>query len=242
MSTSQLLGLAISVVLAAIIVLPLGKALRAHPGPFYLVFIALTGLYVWAMYAGVNLNPIRPLAAVLQKGYLSVILLLVVMFTGVFDEGSPARKRLQPIRGELSVLSFVLILGHLFTYLPAYLSRLGRLFTSNTTVAISLTVAFVLTALFLVLSAMSLRVVRNNMDKRVWKNIQRLAYLMMVLLAVHIGMVLGGSAFAGSGFKLSTLGFFSYLAVLALYAALRIRKASRDKAHRQVHTQAAAKA
>lgn len=238
MSTSQLLALVISLVLAAIIVLPLGKALRAHPSPFYLVFIVLTALYLWAVYTGVNLNPVRPLAAILQKGYLSVILLLVVMFTGVFDEGSAARKKLQPIRGELSVLSFVLILGHLFTYLPSYLGRLTKLFTSNTTVAISLVVAFILTALFLVLAAMSLRVVRDNMDKHRWKTIQRLAYLMMVLLAVHIGMVLGGSAFAGGGFKMATLGFFSYLAVLAVYAVLRIRKALRDNARKQAQMHA----
>lgn len=233
MNTTQFLGFIIALVIAAIVIIPLGSALRKHPGPFYAVAILLTIAYVWAIYSGIKLNAIRPLAVIMQKGYLAVIFLLVVMFTGVFDEGTPVRKKLQPIRGELSILSFIFILAHLSTYLPVYLPRLGKIMSSSTNVAVSLVIAFVLTIIFAVLSVMSLRVIRHTMNQRVWKNIQRLSYLMMVLLAAHIGLVLGRSAFV-SGFTLATLGFFLYLGVLVIYAILRIRKAVRDSKKKQL--------
>lgn len=231
MNMDLVIGMLVSAAVAVLLALPLGKALRAHPGPFYLAAAAVVGPYTWAYLAGVNLSPVRPLALAVQKGYLSVMLLLVVMFTGVLPEGGTSRKRLQPVRGELSILSFIFVLGHLATYLASYFPRLGKLFSNSAWMAASLTVAFVLTAVFLLLSATSLRKVRTSMDARRWKALQRLSYLMMVLLALHIGLVLGRSAFSG-GFKLATVGFFAYLALLAVYAVLRVRKALADSRER----------
>ncbi len=231
MNTAGLLALAIALVVAVVVVFPLGKALRRHPAPFYFVAIVLTALYAWALFSSVSLNPVRPLAIVLQKGYLASIFLGVVMFTGVLDEGTSLRKRLQPIRGELSILSFIFILGHLLTYLPSYLPRLGILLTSRTNIALSLGVAIVLTVIFCVLSFLSLRILRRKMNARLWKNIQRFSYLMVLLLVLHVGLVLGRSAFMG-GVTVSTVSFWTYIIIVALYAVLRIRKAVRDRARR----------
>ena len=186
MSTS-LVGFLISVVLTLLLVFPLAKPLKSHPSVFYVIALALTALYAWALWSGVNLAQVRGVCMVLQKGYLASLLLGVVMFTGCFDEGTAVRKHLQPIRGELSILSFIFILGHLCMYLPSYLPRLGTVFASRTSVAISLVVAFALTALFLVLAVLSFRVIHRSMNARVWKGIQRFAYLMMALYVVHVG-------------------------------------------------------
>lgn len=234
MSTTGLFGFLIALVIAAIVIFPLGGALRKHPGPFYAVAILLTVAYTWALFTGVNLSGIRPLTAILQRGYLASIFLFVVMFTGCFDEGTAIRKKLQPIRGELSIMSFIFILGHLLTYLPSYLPRLGTLLTSRTNIALSLFVAILLTVVFCVLSVMSLRVIRNNMNKKVWKGIQRASYVMVALLLLHVGLVLAKSAFAG-GFSLATISFSVYTLVCVVYAVLRIRKAMRDKARRAEH-------
>lgn len=232
MNSTGLVGFAVALAVAAAVAFPLGKALRRHPAPFYAVAIAVTALYAWALFAGIDLAGIRPLTVVLQKGYLASVFLGIVMFTGVLDEGTWLRRKLQPIRGELSILSFIFIVGHLLTYLPGYLPRLGTLLASRTNVALSLGVAIVLTALFLVLAALSLRVVRHHMNARPWKAVQRLSYLMVALLALHVGLVLGRSAFAGS-LAVSTVTFWAYVAVVALYAVLRIRKAVRDRARRR---------
>lgn len=241
MSTS-LIGFLISAALAALLVFPLAKPLRAHPGAFYAISLALTALYVWAIWTGADLVSVRGLCMVLQKGYLASILLAVVMFTGCFDEGTAVRKRLQPIRGELSILSFIFILGHLCMYLPSYLPRLGALMASRTTVAISLVVSILLTALFAVLTVTSFRSLHRRMGARLWKGIQRLAYLMVALLAVHVWFVLGASALGGaSAGRLTTsmLSFIAYLVVILAYAILRVRKYRRDAARHATRVEGA---
>lgn len=226
MSTS-LIGFLISIVIALLLVFPLAKPLRAHPSVFYVVALALTALYAWAILSGANLAQVRGLCMVLQKGYLSSILLGIVMFTGCFDEGTAVRKHLQPIRGELSILSFIFILGHLCMYLPAYLPRLGSVFSSRTSVAFSLIVAFALTILFAILTVASFRAIRKAMNAKVWKALQRFAYLMVALLAVHVWFVLGASAFGGRT-ALATASFVAYVLVVLAYCVLRVLKFRRD--------------
>lgn len=237
----SLVGLLISVVVTLLLVFPLAKPLRAHPSVFYVIALVVTGVYAWAIWSGVNLTAVRGLCMVLQKGYLAVLLLAVVMFTGCFDEGTPVRKHLQPIRGELSILSFIFIVGHLCMYLPKYLPRLGAVFSSRTNVAFSLVIAFALTVLFAVLAVMSFRAVRKAMSPRVWKAIQRFAYLMVVLLAVHVGFVLGASALSGKT-ALATTSFAAYIAVILVYAVLRLLKLRRDLRRRHARVEESAQA
>lgn len=235
MSTS-LVGFLIALVITLLLVFPLAKPLRTHPGIFYVVALALTALYAWAIWSGANLTQVRGLCMVLQKGYLSILLLAVVMFTGCFDEGTAVRKHLQPIRGELSILSFIFIIGHLCMYLPSYLPRLGAVFSSRTSVAFSLAVAFVLTALFAILAVTSFRAIRKAMNAKAWKALQRFAYLMVALLAVHVAFVLGASAFSGR-VMLATVSFAAYILVILVYVALRIRKFRRDVRRKSARTE-----
>ena len=227
MSTS-LIGLLISVVVAALLVGPLAKPLRAHPWAFYVVALAVTVLYVWAIWSGANLARVRGLCMVLQRGYLSSILLGVVMFTGCFDEGTAVRRHLQPVRGELSILSFIFIIGHLCMYLPGYLPRLGALLAARTGVAVSLVVSFALTVLFFVLAVTSFRTVRRHMNAHAWKGLQRFAYLMVALYVVHVGFVLGASTVGGRA-ATATVSFVAYVVIVVAYAALRLLKARRDR-------------
>lgn len=228
MQSAVVMGFGVALVLAAVIVFGLGGLMRRHPGVVYGVALVATAAYGWALSAGVDLSGIRWLTVVLQKGYLASILLGVVMFTGTLAKGSRLRRLLQPIRGELSVLSFILILGHLLTYLPPYLGRFGILLGSRTNVALSLVVALVLTVLFAVLGVTSLRAVRRAMNPRLWKAIQRGAYLMVALLALHVALVLGKSALSGGAVQAS-VAFWSYLTVVAIYGVLRVRRAVLDR-------------
>ncbi len=227
MELTGLIGFAIALALTVLVAFPLAGPLRSHPAPFYAVAIAASLAYAWAIAAGVDLSGVRWLTVVMQKGYLAVLLLAVVMFTGVLDEGSPARRRLQPIRGELSILSFLLVLGHVVTYLPPYLPRLGLLLASRTNVALSLLVALVLVTLFAVLTLTSLRAVRRRMNPRAWRALQRGSYLMVALLALHVALALGRSA--GSS-ALAATSLATYLVAIAAYAMLRVRKALRSRA------------
>ncbi len=227
MLSDALVGFVIALVVTAVLVLCLGGALKRVPGVFYGVALVATAVYVWGVAAGADLSNVHWLTVVFQKGYLATLLVAVVMFTGVMGKGSAARKYLQPLRGPLSVLSFILILGHLATYLPPYLGRFGSLLGSRTNVALSLIVAMVLTVLFFVLAVTSLSRVRHAMNPRLWKAIQRGAYVMVALLALHIALVLGRSALVG-GSPRALVTFVAYLGVIAVYAVLRVRRAVLD--------------
>ena len=194
---SGLIGFIVALAITALLVFPLGDSLRKRPGIFYAVSFAVTALFVGAVWSGESLARMRFLTVIFQKGYLASLLLGVVMFTGCLDEGGTLRRRLQPNRGHLSILSFIFVLGHLAMYLPAYLPRLEVYFSARGTVAISLVVAMVLTVLFAVLTLTSVKAVRVRMDVRVWKALQCTSYAMVALLMVHVGFVLGRSAFNG---------------------------------------------
>jgi DMSO/TMAO reductase YedYZ heme-binding membrane subunit len=226
MDWNSLGALAISVVIALALAFPLARPLRLHSGVFYVLACVVVGVYVWLVVSRVNLNAWRMLTFVLQKGYLSSALLGIVMFTGCLDDASPLKCRLRPVRGELSVLSFIFILGHLAVFLPSYASRLVAGSVLKTNALVSIVVALVLTAVFVVLGVTSFKVVRKHMNGKVWKAIQRLAYLVVALYIVHIGFFLGGSAFGGSGKGMAS--FVVYAVLVALYAVLRVAKAVRD--------------
>lgn len=230
MNSADLVALLISLGVALILAFPLAKPLKAHPLPFYLAAFVSVGVYVIALTTGVDLNNARGLTFVFQKGYLSSILLAIVMFTGCLGGGSTLKRRWRPVRGELSVLSFIFILGHLAVFLPSYAPRLldGSHLKAN--VVASIAVALVLGAIFIVLGVTSFKTVRTHMNPKVWKAIQRLSYLMVALYIVHVGFFLGGAVLGGSGKGVAS--FVVYAMSVLFYAVLRIRKAVRDRAAR----------
>lgn len=220
-------ALLISIVIAALLAGPLAKPLRAHATLFYLGAAVVVAVFVGLTWAGVDLRSWHALTYVLQKGYLSSVLLGIVMFTGCLKASSKLRHHLRSVRGELSVLSFICILGHLAVFLPAYLGRLvsGAVLKGN--VRASIIIAIVLAIIFLVLGITSFRSVRKLMSPRAWKNLQRFSYLMVALYFVHVLFVLGGSAFGGSHRGLASLVLYALF--VALYAILRIRRAVLDR-------------
>lgn len=241
MVSADLVALVTSLAVALLLAFPLAKSLKAHPLPFYLAALVTVGVYVIAVATGVDLNNVRGLTFVFQKGYLSSILLGIVMFTGCLGSTSVLRRRLRPVRGELSVLSFIFILGHLAVFLPSYAPRLldGSHLKAN--VVASIAVALVLGVIFVVLGVTSFKSVRTRMNPRLWKAIQRLSYLMVALYIVHVGFFLGGSALGGSG--KGVVSFAVYAVLVLLYAVLRIRKAvcdGRASAHATSHEEAMA--
>ncbi|MBS5450142.1 MAG: ferric reductase-like transmembrane domain-containing protein [Coriobacteriia bacterium] len=224
---SSLIALGISLVVAMLLAFPLAKTLRDHATPFYVGAFVVVAAYVWAVSQDVNLRHWQWATFVLQKGYLSSVLLGIVMFTGCLDASSKLRHQWRLVRGELSVLSFIFILGHLAVFLPSYLERLLGGAVLKVNVRVSIVVALVLAVIFVALGVMSFRTVRRHMNPRVWKNIQRLAYLMVALYLAHILFFLGTSALGGSHKGLASLIVYTVLVVL--YAVLRVRRALIDR-------------
>ena len=229
---SDLVSFALSLVVAAIVVFPLGSMLKKRPSIFYFVAAVLAGLYIYYQYGGLYGNPaLQLIAEPLRKGYIASCFLLAVMFCGVMAPHAPMRMRLQPIRAELSILSLIMYLPHIAAYLPAYLPRFAALVRMGNFISYSIITALVLTIIFVLLSLLSLKVFRVKMPFKVWKGIQRLSYAMVILLGVHVWLALGRGALGG-GSSESAIALAVYTVVIVTYAILRIRRAMLDAENR----------
>lgn len=229
------ISFALSLLVAALVVFPLGGVLRRRPTAFYLAALLLAALFEAYQLGGLFGNSTLQLfAEPLRKGYIASCLLAAVMFCGALPARSDVRAKIQPIRAELSILSLVMYLPHILAYLPVYLPRLGQLLGVNNPLSCSLVVAFVLLGIYVTLAILSLKKVRMGVPFRVWKALQHLSYLMVVLLCLHVWLVLGQGALLG-GTPDSVIALALYTCVIATYAVLRVRRAVVDRAEIRNH-------
>lgn len=223
----EVVSVALAAAIACIVAFPLGKRLRKRPVVFYAVAFVATAAYVGTVVVGYNPKGLRWLTFMFQKAYLGSFFLALVMFCGALPDGNRVRRKLLPIRGELSVMSFIFYLGHIANYLKSYLPMLSNLAVIKPGVALSLGVAGVLTVIFVILGVTSFKMVRTRMDSKAWALLQKGAYVMVALLAAHVALALGLSL-SNLG-STGSLHCIVYLAAAAAYAAMRISKAVRSR-------------
>jgi len=107
------------------------------------------------------------------KGYLSIAIFIVIMFTGVIPIKWKLTQILVKTRGLLSIIGFILISPH------ATLHLLG-LFSGINLFGIA---AY---ALMIPLTIISFKTIRREINPRDWKNIQKASYIIYGLLYLHI--------------------------------------------------------
>ncbi|MBR2836282.1 MAG: ferric reductase-like transmembrane domain-containing protein [Coriobacteriales bacterium] len=232
---NDILSALISFAITLLVAFPLGGLLKKYPAVFYIIATALVAAHLIYRFSGTYIPGMQVIIDPLQKGYLPSFLLAAVMFCGVFDESSPIRRKLQPIRAELSILSFIFCASHVIAFLPPYLPRFAQIINSHSALSVSLIIAIVLTVLYALLSLLSLRVFRFKMPYRTWKNIQRLAYVMVALLFVHILLTVGSSALTGKTPD-AKVAMVVYSIIVVAYSVLRICKAVRDYKSKALNT------
>lgn len=158
-----------------------------------------------------------------SRGAFGTALWAVVMWTGAFPNGSKPIKAFMPIRGELSIFAAILTLGHNIGYGKTYFVRL---FTDASRMsAEQLTASFLTIAMLIImipLTVMSFPQIRKKMNAKLWKKIQRTAYLFYGMMYLHVMVLFVPMAKAGrQGYFLSVL---AYSIVFIGYAVCRIRK------------------
>ncbi|MGN0594952.1 MAG: FMN-binding protein [Hominimerdicola sp.] len=158
-----------------------------------------------------------------SRGAFATALWCVVMWTGAFPNGSKPIKALMPVRGELSIFAAILTLGHNIKYGKTYFVRMvtdaDRMSTEQL-IAGNLTI--IMLAIMIPLTIMSFPQIRKKMSAKLWKKIQRTAYIFYALIYIHVMVLLAPLAKAGrEGYFLSIL---IYSAVFIGYAVCRIRK------------------
>ena len=203
------------------------KQVKAHPSLFYILAVVLACVGIYLTYTPATNGALRAFAYAVQKGHLGFSLLVVVMFVGVFRDGSVVRKALQPIRGELSLIAAILMVAHVIPYVASYSGMIGALGSLKPSVLASLGIAAVIVVLLIVLSVTSMRVVKQTMRADSWKRVQWLAYVFFGLIFFHMLGYMMVPMLAGSFEPSITLAF--YTAVYAVYVVARLRRYAIDR-------------
>ncbi len=203
-----------------------GGVLKKHPYVFYAAAALLT--VIMAALPSFNTRELPAFVndyviGLFTRGALATALWCVVMIMGALPNGSAPIKKLMPIRGELSIFTAVLTLGHNIGYGRTYFRML---FTNPDRMSSTQICAAVCTIVMLVimipLTVLSFPAIRRKMDPRLWKRIQRTAYLFYGLIYVHVMLLTVPLARMGrEGYVFSV---FMYSLVFIGYAFFRIRK------------------
>lgn len=206
------------------------RAIKRWPWVFYLLALVLDALFVVGSFMRLP-GPVHDILFVLlHKCTLATALFVVVMFIGVFKRDGRVAQQLRPIRAELSIMAWLLALGHMAVYLSSYVTRLST-GIMQTNVAVSLVVALALFVLLAVLGVTSFNAVKKRMTKEGWRRLQRWAYVFFGLVYVHLMLMLLPSALRGG--EAAQISVAVYSVVFLGYAVARIGRALADRTYRE---------
>lgn len=199
------------------------KPLKQHPYIFYAGAAVISIIVAAVDFRNVPEFVNTYIIGLFSRGAFGTALWAVVMWTGAFPNGSKPIKAFMPIRGELSIFAAILTLGHNIGYGKTYFVRL---FTDASRMsAEQLTASFLTIAMLIImipLTVMSFPQIRKKMNAKLWKKIQRTAYLFYGMMYLHVMVLFVPMAKAGrQGYFLSVL---AYSIVFIGYAVCRIRK------------------
>lgn len=202
------------------------RAIKSWPWAFYLLALVLDVLFVVGSFVRLPGLLHDALFLLLHKCTLATALFVVVMFIGVFKRDGHVAQQFRPIRAELSIMAWLLSLGHMAVYLASYATRLST-GVAQTNVAVSLVVALALFVLLAVLGVTSFNAVKKRMTKDGWKRLQRWAYPFFGLVYVHLMLMLLPSALRGG--EVAQVSVAVYSVVFLTYAIARIARAVVDR-------------
>ena len=97
--------------------------LKKAPAVFYSLSIAAVAVYVYGISQGPAVGFWGLFIPFMQRCTLAMAFFVIVMFVGVFDENSPVRRKLLPVRRQLSICGCLLCLAHVFYYATTTLFR-----------------------------------------------------------------------------------------------------------------------
>jgi len=111
-----------------------------------------------------------------NQGFLGFAFFYLVMFAGALDNKSKLRKKLIGVRKEFSILGFLSITPHA-------IGKLVLIFTGEITYAWFGIAAFII---MIPLFITSFTYIRKRMANKTWKKLQILAYLIYLLILIHL--------------------------------------------------------
>ncbi len=213
----------VSLLLAVLFAFLCRKPLKKMPYLFYGIAVVLSLVTIFGSFQSLPRPLYNCTVALLARGGLATALWCVVMWTGALKNGSKAMKALMPVRGELSIFTAILTLGHNIGYGRVYFVRLftaaGRM-TPNQIAASLMTIVMLL--IMLPLTVLSFPQVRRRMKPKRWKQLQRSAYLFYALIYCHVMTLF--LPYAREGKFYYRISILLYSVVFIGYAVCRVRK------------------
>ena len=147
------------------------------------------------------------------QGYLGLSLLYIVMFTGALKDKTKLKIKLASVRREYSILGFIFISTHGIRY---YLDFFGD---SPAIERLAGVLAFVIMIPLFITSFMK---IRKKMSRKAWVKLQSLAYVVYVLIFIHLLLMA------------SMPNFLVYLVLFVPYFVLKlIKEIKKSKSKKQ---------
>lgn len=202
--------------------------IKNHSNICYVITTLFSIALIFATYSGVISNTptwIKDyVLPIFTKSSLATSIFVVVMYTGAFKNGSKLIKFLMPIRAQLSIIACILVLAHNAVYGKTHFVKL---FTNPSSMATNMLIAAIISVILILimlpLMITSFPKVRKKINPKVWKNIQKLAYIFYGLIYVHVMVIT--IPLAQKGIVPYIINIFVYSIVFLTYGAMRIRKA-----------------
>ena len=218
----------ISVLIAAALSYLLRGPLKKHPAPFYIAAAVITALVSVMDFSWTSPFVRNYVIGLFSRGALAAGFWVVIMWLGALPNGSKPVKALMPVRGELSIFTAILTLGHNIGFGRTYFVRM---FTSPSSMKPAQfaagTISIIMLLIMIPLTVMSFKSVRKKMKAKTWKRVQRLAYAFYGLMYVHVMILLSSQARAGR--MPARISVAAYSVVFLGYAGMRIAKALSKK-------------
>lgn len=196
--------------------------IHKYPTVFYAISFVITGIYL-AHVTGVITLP-RQIWLVffemIQECTLALALFMVVMYIGVFKASSTFGSKLRSIRGEVSIVAWILTLGHVVFYFVSMLPQVTGQSGTSVNIYVSFFVAIVLLVLLMLLGITSFKFVKKRMSTEAWSRVQKLSYVFIALIYVHLMLLLLPSALSGGIAAQQSVAV--YTVVFCAYAIGRI--------------------
>jgi DMSO/TMAO reductase YedYZ heme-binding membrane subunit len=171
------------------------------------------------------------------RGGIGLSLFILVMYVGALNKDSKAYKKIYPIRGQLSIMGFILLIPHALKYMLRVLHS-GFLgindfiyYSQSQNIAIILTgvIAFLIMIPLFVTSFIKIRKKMSNIK---WKNLQKYSYGVYLLIYIHIAIVSFNYMLNYNGFSPYKMNFILFTVIFISYTILRIHKAIRHSNHK----------
>lgn len=212
----------ISILVCLLFVVVADKSIRKH-APIYYIAAVLWACIVFA-HSQMGLAKSLPVwfnrycMGLFSRSVIPTALFTLVMYAAVLNKKSFLAKKLYGVRGEISIIACILELVHNIIYGKKIFPGFFAAPTSFTWYKFIATIAtLILIPIMLVLMVTSFKCVRKKMKFKVWKNIQRSAYLFYGLIYVHVMCL-----FIPKVHKTGYTNIIIYSIVFIGYAVLRL--------------------